>query len=77
MSVQISIPNQEKISKIQPIVLNPKCEIRVDFFPETGFFIEDVPNYVYFYATDIHNEATEFKGHLFSEDNPFSIKISL
>ena len=55
---------------LQPVSLLPETKIIVEIIPESGFIVGKVPNIIYFNATDLNKEITEFIGKLFAISDP-------
>jgi hypothetical protein len=49
----------ESISRSIPLVL---ADVSIDFFPEGGDLVRDLPGRVYFEATDVHGEPADISG---------------
>ena len=70
MKVQLSEEGEEPVTILQPITLLLETKICVEIIPESGFIVAEVPNTIYFYATDKNGESTEFEGKLFMASHP-------
>ena len=78
IKVEVNEVGEESASKLQTVTVLQETKIIVELIPESGFIVGGVPNRIYFNATDMNGESTEFEGKLFAlsdQDSPIIDQI--
>ena len=68
LKVFVNIPNKPTATVTKAVIINPKKHIDIDFIPEFGYIVEEVPNVLYFEAIGKSGDPVDFKGRLISKD---------
>ena len=70
LNIEVKVENEPISATSKQILINKEHKIFLEFIPETGKIRYNLPNTVYFYAKDIHDTPTEFRGKVVEEIKP-------